>query len=57
MADFHQFLMILFMEFINIGPAYIRGGGRDTGKGWVVGKALIKKQDDTNSRVWSSYDM
>ena len=26
MVDFHQFLMIIFMESIKIWPAYIRGG-------------------------------
>ena len=44
------------MEFINIGPVYIRGwvggrgagvGGRDVGVGWVVVKAKTKEQDDT----------
>ena len=29
------------MQFINIGPAYIRGWG------WVLAKAKTKKQDDT----------
>ena len=49
MADFHQFL-IFFMEFINIGPAYLYKG---VGGAWggVVAKAKAKKQDDTNSRV------
>ena len=52
MADFRQFLTIFLLEFINIGPAYIRGwaggregrgggrvGGRGAGVGWVVAKA------------------
>ena len=36
MADFRQFLMIFLLEFINIGPVYIRGwvGGA---RGWVGG--------------------
>ena len=35
------------MEFLNIGPVYIRGvGGRGAGVGWVVAKAKTKKQDD-----------
>ena len=48
MADFHQFLMIVFMEFINIGPGYIRGwvGGM---RGWW--QKLKQEQYDTNSRV------
>ena len=40
-----------FMEFINIGPVYIRGwvGGA---RGGVDGrKAYTKKQEDTNSGV------
>ena len=48
-ANFDDF----FMEFIIVGPAYIR---RWVGVGWVVVKAYTKKQDDTNSRV-SNYDM
>ena len=32
MAGFCQFFMIFFMEFINIGPVYIRGGGLGDGK-------------------------
>ena len=43
MPDFWQF----FMEFINIGPVYIRGGQEGHGGGWVVAKAITKKQDDT----------
>ena len=37
------------MEFSDIGLAYIRG--------WVVVKAKTKKQDDTNGRVSSGYDI
>ena len=52
MAVFHQFLMILFMAFINIGLAYIRAwlGGVQVW-GWVVTKAKAKKQNDINSTV------
>ena len=39
MAGFRQFFMIFFMEFINIGPVYIRGGGGVGG-----GKSLIKEE-------------
>ena len=52
MAGFWQFFMIFFMEFINIGPVYIRGwagGARGWGGLW---KSLIKEERrDTNSRV------
>ena len=44
MADFRQFLTIFLLEFINIGPVYIRGwaGGA---RGWVGGaKSLIKEE-------------
>ena len=37
MAGFRQFFMIFFMEFINIGPVYIRGwvgGVRGCGRWW-----------------------
>ena len=51
MADFWKFLMIVFIEFINIGPVYIRGGREGCGVEWVVSKAKTKKQDDTNSRI------
>ena len=37
MAGFHQFFTIFVMEFINIGPVYIRGwarGARDGVGGW-----------------------
>ena len=48
MADFCQLLTIFFMEFINIGPGYIRrwvgvewgwGGGRGMEVRWVVVKS------------------
>ena len=45
MAGFHQFLMIVFMEFINIGPKYIRGwvgGWERCGGGVGGGKSLNK---------------
>ena len=44
MAGFRQFFTIFLMEFINIGPVYIRGwvGGA---RGWVGGgKSLIKEE-------------
>ena len=54
MADFRQFLTIFLMEFINIGPVYIRGwagwargwaGGREgCGGGVGGGKSLIKEE-------------
>ena len=42
MADFRQFLTIFLLEFINIGPVYIRGwvGGGGVGGG----KSLIKEE-------------
>ena len=42
-----------FMNFIIIGPAYIRAwvGGERFRLGWVVAKAKANKQDDTNSIV------
>ena len=44
MAGFHQFFMILFMEFINIGPVYSRGWvGRARG-GVDGGKSLNKEE-------------
>ena len=44
MAGFRQFFTIFFMEFINIGPVYIRGwvGGARGGVGG--GKSLIKEE-------------
>ena len=46
------------MEIITIGPVYIRkwAEGVATELGWTLAKAYTKKQEDTNSRVWSSYD-
>ena len=43
MAGFRQFFTIFFMEFINIGPVYIRGwvGGA---QGVGGGKSLIKEE-------------
>ena len=44
MAGFHQFFTIFLMEFINIGPVYIRGwGGRGTG--WGGWWQKLKKED------------
>ena len=44
MAGFHQFFTIFLMEFINIGPVYIRGwvGGARGGVGGD--KSLIKEE-------------
>ena len=44
MAGFRQFLKIFLIEFINIGPVYIRGwvGGVRGGVGG--GKSLIKEE-------------
>ena len=39
MAGFRQFFMIFLMEFINIGPVYIRGWAEVGG-----GKSLIKEE-------------
>ena len=50
MIDFYQFLMILFMECIIIGPAYIWGWVEEHGVGYVMAKAKTKKQDSTNGR-------
>ena len=46
MAGFHQFFTIFLMEFINIGPVYIRGWvGEARGWGGVGGgKSLIKEE-------------
>ena len=46
MADFCQFLTKFFMEFINIGPVYIRRwvGGAQGWRGWW--QNLTKKQED-----------
>ena len=46
MAGFSQFFMILFMEFINIGPVYVRGWARGA-RGWGGvggGKSLNKEE-------------
>ena len=51
MADFHQFVTVFSMEFINIGPVYTKGWVEGHGEGWMVTKAWTKKQDDTNSRI------
>ena len=40
MAGFRQFFMIFLMEFINIGPVYIRGWAGGVGSG----KSLIKEE-------------
>ena len=47
MADFHQFFTIFLMEFINIGPVYIRGwvGGARGGVGG--GKKLNQRRKKT----------
>ena len=45
------------MEFIGIGPVYIRGGWEGRRGGVDGGKSLKKKKQDTNSIVQSSYDM
>ena len=37
------------MEFINIGPVYIKGGQEGCRVGWVVAKAKTKKQYDTTA--------
>ena len=44
MAGFRQFFTIFLMEFINIGPVYIRGwaGGARSGVGG--GKSLNKEE-------------
>ena len=45
MAGFWQFLTIFLMEFINIGPVYIRGvGGRGVGVGGWWQKLKIKEE-------------
>ena len=48
MAGFRQFFTISLMEFINIGPVYIRGwaGGARGG-----GKSLIK--EEIRHKEWS----
>ena len=51
MAGFRQFFTIFLMEFINIGPVYIRGwvggargGWEGRGGGVGGGKGLIKEE-------------
>ena len=44
MPGFRQFLTIFLMEFINIGPVYIRGWGEGRGGGMGGGKSLIKEE-------------
>ena len=44
MADFRQFLTIFFMEFINIGPVYIREWVGEAWNGVGGGKSLNKKE-------------
>ena len=54
MADFCQFLTIFFMEFINIGPAYIRewvGGERGWGGWWKKLKQRSKMTQIVEFRV------
>ena len=44
MAGFRQFFMIFFMESINIGPVYIRGGvsgGKSLNKEEIQHKAMM----------------
>ena len=41
----------MFKGFINIGPAFVKGGQGGMGVGRVMVKAKTWKQDDTNSRV------
>ena len=42
MADFHQFLTISFIEFINIGVAHIRGWIGRAG-GWEIPYMYIQR--------------
>ena len=44
MASFRQFFMIFFMEFINIGPVYIRSGWEGRRGGVGGGKSLNKEE-------------
>ena len=55
-SNFHQFVMIFFMECINIGQRICRVGGKGIGVRivWGVGGGKTKKpcqQGDTNGRV------
>ena len=36
---------------------YTRMGGKGVRVGWVVAKVKTKEQDNTNSRIWSGYDV
>ena len=51
--------MNFFIEIINIGPVYIRGGQEGCGVGWVVAKAKTKKQDNimVEFRVATTYTL
>ena len=54
MAGFHQFFTIFFMEFINIGPLYIRGwakGARGWGGWWQKLKQRRNKTQIVEFRV------
>ena len=54
MAGFHQFFTIFFMEFINIGPVYIRGwagGARGWGGWWQKLNQRRKKTQIVEFRV------
>ena len=44
MADFRQFFTIFLIEFINIGPVYIRGWAGGVRGGVDGGKSLIKEE-------------
>ena len=44
MAGFRPVLIIFSMEFINIGPVYIRGGREGHGGGVGGGKILNKEE-------------
>ena len=44
MPGFRQFFMIFLLEFINIGPVYIRGWVGGARGGVDGGKSLIKEE-------------
>ena len=44
MAGFRQFFMVFFMEFINIGPMYIRGWAGRVRDRVGGGKSLNKEE-------------
>ena len=44
MAGFRRFFTIFLMEFINIGPVYIRGWAGGARGGVGGGKSLIKEE-------------